>query len=93
MAPNARIWPDTPTHPGEMLTDELDVREATIAELAALSGIDTASLEAVLSGTAPITAEIAWALELALEGISARFWMGLQADYNLGMERLKRQTA
>ena len=65
----------------------------TTAELSAVSGVDAASVEAVLSGTSSITAGIAWTLESVLDGISARFWMGLQADYNPGVERLKRKTA
>ena len=69
-------------------------RGMTTTELSAVPGVDAASVEAaVLSGTSSITAGIAWTLESVLDGISARFWMGLRADYDLGVERLKRKTA
>jgi addiction module HigA family antidote len=92
MTTKARLWPDTPTHPGEILADELSAREISTAELAELSGADIELITEVLSGTAPVTAELAWSLESAFEGISARFWMGLQTDYDLGVERLRRRA-
>ncbi len=68
-------------------------RGMTTTELSAVPGIDAASVGAVLSGTSSITGGIAWTLESVLDGISARFWMGLRADSDLGVERLKRKTA
>jgi plasmid maintenance system antidote protein VapI len=52
--------------------------------------VSVEQIEAVLRGAAPITAEIAWGLEAALGDISARFWMALQSDYDLGVARLNR---
>jgi plasmid maintenance system antidote protein VapI len=41
-----------------------------------------------MRGESRVEAVMAWALEGAFEGLSARFWMGLQSDYDLGMAKL-----
>ena len=92
MVTKARLWPDTPTHPGEILGDELEAREQSVEEFAKRTGLETGIIQRLLSGELPITADIAWELESALGDVSARFWMSLQADYDLGMERLRRKA-
>ena len=93
MATKARVWPDHPTQPGEVLNDELIARELGQHEFAVSLGLPGGELDAILAGQAPITAEVAWELERLLEDISARFWMGLQADYDLAVARLRRASA
>jgi addiction module HigA family antidote len=44
-------------------------------------------------GRAPITAGTALALERALDGVSAEFWIRLQADYELARARLEAAAA
>ena len=92
MATRSRVWPDSPTHPGALLADELTARDLTPADLATLARAETNTVEDVLKGRAPVNADFAWGLERALEGISARFWMSLQSDYDLAVARLKRSN-
>jgi len=91
MATKTRVWPDTPSHPGETLADGLRARQRSAAAVANSARVTAEQIDAVLSGTAPITAEIAWGLEAALGDISARFWMSVQSDYDLGVARLRRE--
>lgn len=93
MATKSRVWPDSPTHPGELLADELTARDLTSADLATLAGAEAKTVEDVLNGRAPVNVDLAWGLECALEGISARFWMSIQSDYDLAVPRLKRSNA
>lgn len=90
MATKTRLWPDTPTHPGEILADELEARSLTLVSLAQQVQRPVNEIESILAGRAPVTADLAWDLEAALDGISARFWMSLQADYDLAIARLRR---
>ena len=92
MATKTRVWPDTPSHPGETLEEELRAREVSVTSVANSAAVSVEQIEAVLEGAGPITAEIAWGLETCLGDISARFWMGLQSDYDLAVARLRRNT-
>jgi plasmid maintenance system antidote protein VapI len=40
-----------------------------------------------------VDAGFALVLEVLLDGISARFWMGLQSDHDLAFARLRRTSA
>lgn len=90
MATKTRLWSDSPAYPGELLNDELAARDLTIATSARTMDIAADELAAVCRGERAVTAPLAWALETLLGDISARFWMGLQADYNLAIERNRR---
>ena len=89
--------------PDPVRLDDWTLRDAQNTELRALCGgrdefaaslgLPGGQLDAILAGQAPITAEIAWELERLLEDVSARFWMGLQADYDLAVARLRRASA
>jgi addiction module HigA family antidote len=92
MATKSRIWPDVPTHPGTILAAELSARELSAEALASAAGLRADEITEIVERRAPITAEVAWGLEQALEGISARFWMSVQADYELGMARPSRHA-
>ena len=92
MATKSRIWPTTPTHPGEVLADELTARAMSPSDLAGAAHVDHLLIEELLRGSRSINADLAWALERSLEGISARFWMNLQSDYDLGIARLRREN-
>jgi addiction module HigA family antidote len=93
MATKPRVWPDNPTHPGELLQDELLARNISVRDLGASLGALAHNLERVLALQGPITAELAWELERVVTGVSARFWMGLQADYDLAVARRHRTSA
>ncbi len=93
MATKPRVWPDNPTHPGELLHDELLARDISVVDVAASLGTLADRLERVLALQGPITAELAWELERVVTGVSARFWMSLQADYDLAVARRHRTSA
>ena len=76
--------PDWTVAPGEILADELEERSITTAEFAAQLSWELADLEAVLAGTAPITAERAADLSRVL-GTSARVWLSLQVSFERGL--------
>ena len=53
-----------------------------IAELARAMGVAPARLRGIVRGTRSVSPEMALALEAVL-GTGARFWLGLQFDYDL----------
>ncbi len=76
------IEPYEPTHPGEVVKDEIEYRGIMQKELAAEMGVSPSILNKVLNGKRPVTAEYALLFE-AILGIPAYILTGLQADYNL----------
>jgi plasmid maintenance system antidote protein VapI len=68
MATKSRLWTDTPTHPGEVIADELAARELTPARLAKEAGLDLEELESVMRGESRVEAVMAWALEGRVRG-------------------------
>jgi len=71
------------SHPGEIISDEyLKPAGRKAADLARATGLSTGRVSELLRGKRDITAEIAIRLERATN-ISARFWLGLQNDYDL----------
>ncbi len=78
-------------HPGEMLREELEMTQASLARsMARPAGL----VSAIVRGRRSITAETALAPEDAL-GISAMVWMGQQSQYDLSaaMARRERRVA
>ncbi len=73
--------PFEPTHPGEILRDELLERKISQAKLAKQIGIATSLLSEIINGKRAVTTEYALLFEAAL-GIDADFWLNLQANYN-----------
>ncbi len=80
------IEPYEPTHPGEVIKDEIEYRGIMQKDLAAQMGVSTSILNEVLNGKRPVTAEYALLFEAAL-GTPAYILTGLQADYNLIMAK------
>ncbi len=81
-----------PPHPGELLKENIgpDGLNIGIAEAARGLGLSRVSLSRVVNGRAAISPELAVRLEAA--GLStARFWMAMQAAYDLAQARLKEQ--
>ena len=72
-----------PLHPGEMLLEEY-MRPAglTVNALAMQLRVPTTRIGAIVHQERGITADTALRLARYF-GTSARFWMGLQADYDL----------
>ena len=82
------LQPATPIHPGVILGDELEAREVGKSAFAMDNRIYPSHLTDILKGRRNISATIALKLEKAL-GIEADFWMRLQMDYDLLLERRK----
>lgn len=76
-------------HPGEILAEELHARDMTERDLATAMGRHEELVGAICRGDEAITAEIAIALEHALDGPSADFWLGLQFEYDLTIARAR----
>ena len=71
-----------PSHPGELVKDEIEYRGISQRKLAAQMGVAYSVLNEVLNGKRPVTTEYALLFEAAL-GIDAEPLVGMQADYNL----------
>ncbi|MCY4615199.1 MAG: HigA family addiction module antitoxin [Chloroflexi bacterium] len=72
-----------PVHPGEILDEEfLRPMNITQYRLARAIGVDARRIHAIVHGERSISAETALLLSRYF-GNSARFWMGLQSQYDL----------
>ena len=80
-----------PSHPGEILRDNLEAEELSVTEAAVRLGCTQHALSRLLNGKAGISPAMALALE-RLGWSNASFWMRLQAAYDLARER-RRQAA
>ena len=85
------LKPDLAIPPGETLAEEIEARGMTQRELASKIGRPPQAVNEIVRGRKAITADTALALEEALEGISAKFWLNLQADYDLTLARERRK--
>ncbi|MFC6840687.1 HigA family addiction module antitoxin [Xanthomonas theicola] len=74
-------------HPGEVLLEEfltpLDISQNALARAA---GVPPRRINEIVLGKRSVTADTAIRLAAAL-GTSERFWLGLQADYDLEQAR------
>jgi len=74
--------------PGETLLEWLEQNHQTQAWLARKIGTSSKHVNRIIKGHAAYTAEMA--LRMAtVTGISARFWMHLQADYQINQARIQ----
>ena len=73
-------------HPGEFLLEEVEERGLKKTDFAKSIGMLPGNLSEVFKGKRNINARIAVKLEIAL-GISAEYWLGLQAAYDLTIAR------
>lgn len=80
------IIPFEPTHPGEILREELESRGITQTRLANEIGLKVSLLNMLINGKRDFTVEYAMLIEAAL-GIDADFWLNLQSAYNKGKAR------
>ena len=76
------LTPFEPTHPGELIAEELGCREISQSKFAQQIGIKPSLLNEIIKGKRGVNTEMALILEAAL-GISAKFWINLQNEYNL----------
>ena len=72
----------TPTHPGEVLKDEIEYRKISQSQLAKQMGMSYKILNDILNERRPITTTTAMMFEAAL-GIPAYSLINIQSEYNL----------
>nr|MDP2190989.1 HigA family addiction module antitoxin [Rhodoferax sp.] len=82
----ADFAPDWIATPGDTIADLLGERGWTQVELAQRTGFTTKHINLLLKGDAPITQDTAIKLEKVL-GSTARFWLGLEAQYREQLAR------
>ena len=75
--------PDYATHPGEVLAEELAERGLLQADLCRATGYTAKHVNQVIKWKAAIGPAFAVALERALDGPSAQFWLNMQAARHL----------
>ena len=77
-----KIEPYTPTHPGEVIKDEIEYRGVSQRALAAQIGVSYSQLNEVLNGKRPLNTEIAMLIAAALD-IDAEPLLTMQTRYNI----------
>jgi addiction module HigA family antidote len=85
IAPNMianNIEPAYPTHPGEVLKDEIAYRGISQRKLAAEMDVPYTQLNEVLNGKRPVNAELALLVEAVLD-LPAEPLLKMQARYNM----------
>lgn len=71
-----------PSHPGEILAEDLADAGISQRRLAAAIGVVHTRINEIVNGTRPITADTALRLARYF-GTSAEYWMNLQMRYDL----------
>lgn len=84
------LTPAYPTHPGEILKDEIEFRGISQRKLAEQMGLGYSVLNEILNARRPVTEKTALLFEAAL-GVEAESLMRLQLKYNMQTTR-KDQT-
>ena len=91
------LKPFKPTHPGEVLKDELEYRGISQRSIARELGISYSALNEVLNGKRALNTELAMMMEAVL-GVNASPLLAMQNEYDMMMaerndtfmEKLKR---
>jgi len=81
-----------PTHPGELLKEEIEYRKLSQSNLAKQMGIPYTALNDVLNQRRPLTANTAMLFEAVL-GINADLLMRMQLKHNMQMIRQDKTLA
>lgn len=76
------LTPFFPTHPGELIKDELEANHLTQAKLAENIGVRPSLLNEIIKGKRAVNTEMALLIEAALN-IPADMLLNLQSDYNM----------
>jgi len=81
-----------PTHPGELLKEEIEYRKLSQSSLAKQMGVPYTALNDILNQRRPLTANTALLFEAAL-GINADLLMRMQLKYNMQIARQDKSFA
>lgn len=76
------LTPFEPTHPGELIKDELEAVHMTQAKLAESIGVSPSLVNEIIKGKRGVNTEMALLIEAALN-IPADLLLKLQSDYNM----------
>lgn len=76
------LLPFEPTHPGELIADELEARGITQAKLSASIGVSASLINEIIKGKRGVNTEMALLIEAALD-IPADLLLKLQSAYNM----------
>ena len=76
------LEPVCPTHPGEVLKEELEYRGISQRKFAVRIGVQYTMLNEILNSKRPVNVQFAMLVEAAL-GIDAELWIKMQARYNM----------
>lgn len=77
---NNQYKPNYAVLPGEVLSDELEIRDMSQQELSKRTGLSAKHIVSIIKGKAPITPETAIKLERAI-GMPANYWLNLESNY------------
>lgn len=83
------LTPFEPTHPGELIRDELESRNLSQAKLARQIGVSPSLLNEIINGKRAVNTEFALLLEAAL-GIEAELFLNLQTAYDMQVAKSDR---
>ena len=81
------IYSNYASPPGGFLQEEAEARGILVQELADRCEKSVEEIKKVFRGAQEITPELATALEQAVTGIKASFWLNLEADYQETLRR------
>ncbi len=80
------LTPFEPTHPGEIVKDEIEYLGITQRDLAARMGVSYTQLNEILNGKRPVSSEIALLFEAVL-GLEPVALTNMQNRYNMQVAR------
>lgn len=80
------LLPFEPTHPGELIMDELEARNLTQAKLAENIGVSPSLLNEIIKGKRAVNTEMALMLEAAID-LPADMLLNMQSAYNMHMAK------
>jgi len=77
-----------PTHPSEILVDQLTFRQLSNQQFADKMEMDIDFINQFLKAKKPVTPEMALKIETIL-GIEAGFWLRMQSNYEMAKIRIR----
>lgn len=88
MSKTKTFSPDYAVLPGDTLQETIDVLGLSQKELSERTGLADKTINQIIKGVAPITAETSLLLE-RVTGVAAAFWNNLEANYRERLARLQ----
>lgn len=81
-----------PTHPGEVIKEELESRNISQKHYSELTGISYTMLNEILNGKRPVTTDFALMVEASL-GINPQLLINMQTRYNMAISRRSKKLS